>query len=31
LLGVSPKTLYRKIREYGFHRPSRLNGVMGGA
>ncbi|MEO7997701.1 MAG: sigma-54 dependent transcriptional regulator [Gemmatimonadaceae bacterium] len=31
LLGISPKTLYRKIREYGFHRPSRLGGVMGGA
>lgn len=31
LLGISPKTLYRKIREYGFHRPSRLHGVMGGA
>lgn len=30
LLGVSPKTLYRKIREYGFHRPSRLGGVLGG-
>ncbi len=22
LLGISPKTLYRKIREYGFHRPT---------
>jgi len=22
LLGISPKTLYRKIREYGFRRPS---------
>ncbi|MBL0172714.1 MAG: sigma-54-dependent Fis family transcriptional regulator [Gemmatimonadaceae bacterium] len=22
LLGISPKTLYRKIREFGFHRPS---------
>ena len=21
MLGISPKTLYRKIREYGFHRP----------
>ncbi|MEP6833867.1 MAG: sigma-54 dependent transcriptional regulator [Gemmatimonas sp.] len=31
LLGISPKTLYRKIRDYGFHRPSRLGGVMGGA
>lgn len=31
LLGISPKTLYRKIKEYGFHRPSRLNGVLGGA
>ena len=30
LLGISPKTLYRKIREYGFHRPSRLGGVLGG-
>ena len=30
MLGISPKTLYRKIRDYGFHRPSRL-GVMGGA
>ena len=29
LLGVSPKTLYRKIRDFGFHRPSRF-GVMGG-
>ena len=29
LLGVSPKTLYRKIRDFGFHRPSRP-GVMGG-
>jgi len=31
LLGISPKTLYRKIKEYGFHRPSRLPGVLGGA
>lgn len=30
LLGISPKTLYRKIRDFGFHRPSRL-GVIGGA
>ncbi|MEO7362843.1 MAG: sigma-54 dependent transcriptional regulator, partial [Gemmatimonadaceae bacterium] len=30
LLGISPKTLYRKIRDFGFHRPSRF-GVMGGA
>jgi two-component system response regulator AtoC len=30
-LGISPKTLYRKIREYGFHRPSRFGGVLGGA
>ena len=22
ILGISPKTLYRKIREYGFHRPA---------
>ncbi|HEX6808697.1 MAG TPA: sigma-54 dependent transcriptional regulator [Gemmatimonadaceae bacterium] len=22
ILGISPKTLYRKIREYGFHRPT---------
>jgi DNA-binding NtrC family response regulator len=22
MLGISPKTLYRKIREYGFARPS---------
>ena len=22
VLGISPKTLYRKIREYGFHRPT---------
>jgi two-component system NtrC family response regulator len=22
LLGISPKTLYRKIREYGFRRPA---------
>jgi len=22
LLGISPKTLYRKIREYGFKRPA---------
>ena len=29
LLGVSPKTLYRKIRDFGFHRPSR-SGVIGG-
>ncbi len=25
LLGISPKTLYRKIREYGFRRPSGRN------
>jgi DNA-binding NtrC family response regulator len=25
LLGISPKTLYRKIREYGFKRPSGRN------
>ncbi|MGV3708378.1 MAG: sigma-54-dependent transcriptional regulator [Gemmatimonas sp.] len=31
LLGISPKTLYRKIKDYGFHRPSRLGGVLGGA
>jgi len=30
LLGISPKTLYRKIRDFGFHRPSRF-GMMGGA
>ena len=30
LLGISPKTLYRKIREYGFHRPSRLGGGLDG-
>ncbi|MFO0231016.1 helix-turn-helix domain-containing protein, partial [Gemmatimonas sp.] len=24
-LGISPKTLYRKIREYGFKRPSGRN------
>ncbi|MEP6763857.1 MAG: sigma-54 dependent transcriptional regulator [Gemmatimonadaceae bacterium] len=30
LLGISPKTLYRKIREYGFHRPSRLGGALDG-
>ncbi|MEP6780057.1 MAG: sigma-54 dependent transcriptional regulator [Gemmatimonadaceae bacterium] len=30
LLGISPKTLYRKIREYGFHRPSRLGGTLDG-
>ena len=29
LLGISPKTLYRKIREFGFQRPSRL-GVLDG-
>jgi DNA-binding NtrC family response regulator len=22
ILGISPKTLYRKIREYGFRRPA---------
>ena len=27
LLGISAKTLYRKIREYGFHRPARLGGL----
>ena len=26
LLGISPKTLYRKIREYGFQRPERADG-----
>ena len=26
LLGISPKTLYRKIREYGFQRPDRMSG-----
>ncbi len=26
LLGISPKTLYRKIREFGFQRPDRLGG-----
>jgi DNA-binding NtrC family response regulator len=25
MLGISPKTLYRKIREYGFKRPSGRN------
>ena len=24
VLGISPKTLYRKIREFGFRRPSRF-------
>lgn len=31
LLGISPKTLYRKIRDFGLHRPSRLGNVLGGA
>jgi DNA-binding NtrC family response regulator len=26
VLGISSKTLYRKIREYGFHRPRAANG-----
>ncbi len=26
LLGISPKTLYRKIREFGFRRPDRMGG-----
>ncbi|MDQ6612879.1 MAG: sigma-54-dependent Fis family transcriptional regulator, partial [Gemmatimonadota bacterium] len=30
LLGISAKTLYRKIREYGFRRPSRLGGGVDG-
>jgi two-component system NtrC family response regulator len=25
VLGISSKTLYRKIREYGFHRPRAAN------
>lgn len=29
ILGISPKTLYRKIREYGFSRPEALRGVEG--
>jgi DNA-binding NtrC family response regulator len=29
LLGISPKTLYRKIREYGFQRPDRPTGTDG--
>lgn len=31
LLGISEKTLYRKIREFGFERPRRTNGSGGGA
>jgi transcriptional regulator with PAS, ATPase and Fis domain len=27
VLGISSKTLYRKIREYGFHRPRAANGA----
>jgi len=30
LLGISEKTLYRKIREFGFQRPRRSNGQNGG-
>jgi len=30
LLGISEKTLYRKIREFGFERPRRANGRGGG-
>ena len=26
LLGISPKTLYRKIREHGFRRPDTVRG-----
>jgi DNA-binding NtrC family response regulator len=29
VLGISSKTLYRKIREYGFHRPRSANGNGG--
>lgn len=31
LLGISEKTLYRKIREFGFQRPRRANGGGGGS
>ncbi|MGI8496964.1 MAG: sigma-54-dependent transcriptional regulator [Gemmatimonadaceae bacterium] len=30
VLGISPKTLYRKIREYGFHRPPDAPGASAG-